>query len=163
MRRSSTTAWERPLTPSFCMAFEIWFRTVFSLMNSSFAISFVVLSWTNSSNTSFSLFVSNGLWLYLSSFNYCNPPCLCQLKTAGMGILVVRISYERLRMGVHHKGAYEWKNAENVRWHRKTKSKVNPRHQHITEGKICFQQLDGIWSWEVINSTTLLNFWWKRF
>ena len=33
IRRSSTTACERPLTPSFCIAFEIWFRTVFSDMN----------------------------------------------------------------------------------------------------------------------------------
>jgi len=58
---NSTMAWDRPLTPSFWMELEIWFRTVFSLINSSSAISLVVLSWTSSSNTSFSLFVNNGL------------------------------------------------------------------------------------------------------
>src|SRR5699024_10470335 len=44
MRRSSTTACERPLTPNFCIAFEMWLLTVFSDMNKSWAISFVVLS-----------------------------------------------------------------------------------------------------------------------
>src|SRR5699024_1082556 len=64
MRRSSTTACERPLTPNFCIAFEIWLRTVFSDINKSWAISFVVLSCTKSSKTSCSRLVSNFFCLY---------------------------------------------------------------------------------------------------
>lgn len=78
IRRSSTTACERPFTPSFCMALLMWLRTVFSLMNNSLAISFVVLSCTSNSNTSRSRFVSSGFVPKSFSFNWCNPPCLRQ-------------------------------------------------------------------------------------
>lgn len=59
-RTNSTTACDRPFTFNFCITLEMWFRTVFSLINSCWAISFVVLSCTSSSNTSRSLFVSKG-------------------------------------------------------------------------------------------------------
>lgn len=55
---SSITACALPFTPNFWMTFDMWFRTVFSDMKSSSAISFVVLSWTKISNTSFSRFVN---------------------------------------------------------------------------------------------------------
>ena len=54
---NSTTAPALPLTPNFCITFDIWFLTVFSLIPRSSAISLVVLLIINCSNTSFSLFV----------------------------------------------------------------------------------------------------------
>lgn len=79
IRRSSTTACERPFTPSFCIALLMWLRTVFSLINSSPAMSFVVLSCTRSSNTSRSRLVSSGFDpKSLSFINWYNPPCLRQ-------------------------------------------------------------------------------------
>ena len=41
------TAWERPFTPNFCIVLEIWFLTVFSLMKSCCAISFVYGTFRN--------------------------------------------------------------------------------------------------------------------
>ena len=48
---SSTTACALPFTPNFCIAFEIWFLTVFSLIFKIFAISLVVLLEINKLNT----------------------------------------------------------------------------------------------------------------
>lgn len=85
---NSTTAWALPLTPSFCMTLLIWLRTVFSLINSCFAISFVVLSCTSSSNTSLSRLVSNGL--DFCSFPFKKPPLLA---TGSITRLRIQSSY----------------------------------------------------------------------
>ena len=51
---NSTTAPDLPFTPSFCIVFDIWFLTVFSLIFNFDAISFVLKFWIKSSKTSLS-------------------------------------------------------------------------------------------------------------
>jgi hypothetical protein len=76
IRTSSTTACERPFTPNFCMTLLIWLRTVFSLIKSWLAISFVVLSCTSSSKTSLSLLVNIGF--AFCSFPFNSAPLLAR-------------------------------------------------------------------------------------
>ena len=47
---NSTTAAALPFTPNFCMTFDIWFLTVFSLIPKDLAMSIVDLFKTSKSN-----------------------------------------------------------------------------------------------------------------
>lgn len=73
---SSTTACARPFTFNFCITLDMWFLTVFSLINSWPAMSRVVLSCTRSSKTSRSRCVNRNLLLRSLLFKMRHPSLL---------------------------------------------------------------------------------------